>query len=82
MLITYYIFRRSFDLYVVINYQKGGEVSKYISMNYQRLKAQLLPRVVLIIDHNICIIGLMCFRNIFEKSSKDAMVEGLCGDTP
>ena len=38
-----------------------------------RLKAQLLPRVVLIIDHNICIIGLICFPNIFQKSSKDAM---------
>ncbi len=48
----------------------------------ENVKAQLLPRVVLIIDHNICIIGLMCFPSIFQKSSKDAMAKGLCGDAP
>lgn len=35
-----------------------------------RLKAQLLPRVVLIIDHNICIIGLIYFSSIFQKVQK------------
>ena len=39
-----------------------------------RTKAQLLPRVVLIIDHNICIIGLMCFPSIFQKKFKRCYV--------
>ena len=38
------------------------------------VKAQLLPRVVLIIDHNICIIGLICFLSIFQKKFKRCYV--------
>ena len=34
------------------------------------LKAQLLPRVVLIIDHNICIIGLICLTKYISENFK------------
>ena len=59
MLIIDYIFCWRFDLYVVINYQKGGDWKHNCSLG-----------VVLIIDHNICIIGLMCFPSIFQKKIK------------
>ena len=45
-------------MYVVINYQKGG-----------RLKAQSAPWVILVINVNISLVGLIFSSSIFQMSS-------------
>ena len=41
------------------------------------MKAQLLPKVVLVINHNICIIGLMSLFKYISEKFKDGLAIGL-----